>query len=239
MYTPVSIVLHQLCVSPTTVSQQWHWADERSLSDLTCGHMYELRGAQAAHWYTYILGKLTGKLSDAVWLPWIGNGSNLTGRDECAGWTEWVHSACQVPALLHSEHWAMTVSHHCSYFHPQPLTPPIVSSGWGELGRCSKRSKMCVCQRVSLSLKSMMPADVLFSRAFPLLCSNCQTHKQRRLHLTPPAHCHIGRFPRPDFYSRFQMSVTGVGRSDPVTVLSGRAVRFKCSFLKQCTADGL
>ena len=115
--------------------------------DFTCRRIYERCGGAMAHWYhwyTYITGSLTGVLSD-VCLSWIGNGSNLVAWDECAGWTEWVHSTCQA-------HRTMTVSHHCCFFQPWPLTPPppLVSSGWDSEGKPPagwQRSEMCVCQQ--------------------------------------------------------------------------------------------
>lgn len=92
--------------------------EDSAWPDFTCRPIYEqLTGT---HIYP---GNLTGMLSD-VCLSWIGNGSNLVAWDECAGWTEWVHSTCQGPGLLHRDHRAVTVSHHCCFFQPWPLTPP-------------------------------------------------------------------------------------------------------------------
>lgn len=55
------------------------------------------------------------------------------------------------------------------------------------------------CQRVSLSLKPMMPADLVFNRPCPPPCCNCQVHDQTSMEalftsISSP-YWNIGRFP--------------------------------------------
>lgn len=130
-------------------------------------------------------GSLTGVLSD-VCFSWIGNGSNLEAWDECAGWTERVLSTCQA-------HWTMTVSHHCRFFQPWPLTPPppLVSSGWGGEQKPPagwQQSEMCVCQQ-PIVRESACRWNLW---CLPTLCSTGRAHR-----LATTVKCMIRRAWRP------------------------------------------
>lgn len=149
--------------------------------NFTCRPIYEEHGGATAHRCTYILGNLTGTLSD-VCLSWIGNGSNLAAWDEWA-WLDRMSSLYASGALGRDSLPSRLLLHSLT------SDPSPVSLAGGRVrmvaGRRRPAGNGAKCVSVSGRLSGSQPVVEFYDacrpfaqQAVPDSTHNCQVYDQ-------------------------------------------------------------